>query len=156
MNADGNFSEPSDTNWKCIDDYLESEFGTGSTSGCLDISSTELTGANQGSMNGDIQSTFTTLKPLEFGKKMSNEDSEVYLTIEENVDEFKSSESHIEISDKDDLFLMNQDFSKYETQVSRFHFQTEKQSKLANSYNGYEDTMEAGKLITIKYLSVRS
>ena len=155
MNADGNFCEPSDTNWKSIDDYLESEFGTGSTSGCLDIS-TELTGANQGSINGNIPSTFTTLQPLEFGEKMRNENSEVYVTIEENVDEFKSSKAQIEISDKSDLFFMNQDFSKYETPVPRFNYQTEKPNNLANSYNEYEDTLEAGKLITIKYFRVRS
>ena len=156
MNSDGNFSEPSNTNWNSINDFLESEFGTGSTSGCLDISSTELTGANQGSMNGDIQSTFTTLKPLEFGKKMSNEDSEVYLTIEENVDEFQSSGTQIERNDKGDLFVINQDNSKHETPVPRFNYQTEKQSNLPNSYNRYEDTLEAGKLIVIKYLEIRS
>ena len=155
MNAEENFSESSDTNWKSLDDYLEKEFGTGITAGCLD-SSTELTRGNSGSINGDIPSTFTTLKPLEFGEKMSNENSEVYLTIEENVDEFQSSGTQIERNDKGDLFVINQDNSKHETPVPRFNYQTEKQSNLPNSYNRYEDTLEAGKLIVIKYLEIRS
>ena len=155
MNAEENFSESSDTNWKSLDDYLEKEFGTGITAGCLD-SSTELTRGNSGSINGDIPSTFTTLKPLEFGEKMSNENSEVYLTIEENVDEFQSSGTQIERNDKGDLFFINQDISKHETPVPRFNYQTEKQSNLPNSYNRYEDTLEAGKLIVIKYLEIRS
>ena len=155
MNADGHFSEPSDTNWSSINDYLANAFGTGITSGCLD-SSTELTEGNRGSINGDSQSTFTSLKPLEFGEKMSNEKSEVYLTIEENVDAFKSAGVQIQISEKGDLLFINQDFSKHETPVPRFNYQIEKQKNLVKSYNGYEDTQEAGKLITIKYLRVRS
>ena len=140
MNADGDFSEPSDTNWSSINDYLENAFGTGITSGCLD-SSTELTEGNRGSINGDSPSSFTTLKPLELGEKMSNENSEVLLTIEENVDEFQSSGAQIKINDKGDLIFINQDISKHETPVPRFN---------------YQDTLEAGKLIIIKYLRVRS
>ena len=143
MNAEGNFSEPSDTNWSSIHDYCENAFGTGITSGCLD-SSTELAEGNRGSINGDSPSTFTSLKPLEFGEKMSNEKSEVYLTIEENVDEFKSAGLQIQISEKGDLFFSNQDFSKYETPIPRFNDQIEKQKNLVKSYNGYEDTQEAG------------
>ena len=150
MNADGNFNEPSDTSWKSFNDYLEKEFGTGITSGCLD-SSTESTGVNPVLINGDIPSTFTTLKPLEFGEKMSNENSEVHLTITENVDEFKSSGAQIEINDKCDLFFINQDSSKHETPVPRFNYQNVKQSNLADSSNGYEDSMGAGKLIIIKF-----
>ena len=148
MNADGNFSEPSDTNWTSFNDFLEKEFGTGITSGCPD-SSTELTGVNPGLINGDIPSTFTTLKPLEFGENMSNEKSEMYLTIEENIDKFKSAGVQIQISEKGDLLFINQDVSKYETPVPRFNYQSEKQNNLVNSYNGYEDTQEAGKLTTI-------
>ena len=155
MNADGNFSQPSDTNWSSINDYLENAFGTGITSGCLD-SSTELTEANRRSINGDSPSTFTTLKPLEFDEKMNNEKSEMYLTIEENIDEFNSAGVQIQISEKGDLLFINQDVSKHETPVPRFNYQTEKQNNLVNSYNGYEDTQEAGKLITVKYLRVRS
>ena len=155
MNADGNFSEPSDTNWSSINDYLENAFGTGITSGCLD-SSTELAEGNRGSITGDSPSTFTSLKPLEFGEKMSNEKSEVYLTIEENVDELKSAGVQIQINEKGDLFFINQDFSKHETPVPRSNYQIEKQKNLVKSYNGYEDTQEAGKLITIKYFRVRS
>ena len=155
MNADGNFSQPSDTNWSSINDYLENAFGTGITSSYLD-SSTELTEANGGSINGDSPSTFTTLKPLESDEKMNNDKSEMYLTIEENIDEFKSAGVQIQISEKGDLLFINQDVSKNETPVPRFNNQTEKQNNLVNSYNGYEDTQEAGKFITIKYLRVRS
>ena len=155
MNADGNFSEPSDTNWSSINDYLENAFGTGITSGCLD-SSTELAEGSRGSINGDSPSTFIALNPLEFEEKINNEKSEVYLTIKENVDKFKSAEVQIQINEKGDLFFMNQDFSKYETPVPRFNYQTEKQNSLLNLYNGYEDTNQAGKLITFKYFRVRS
>ena len=155
MNADGNFSEPSDTNWNSFNDFLEKEFGTGITSGCPD-SSTELTGVNPGLINGDIPSTFTTLKPLEFGEKTNNENSEVYLTSEENVDEFKVSGAQIKIIDKGDLFIINQDISEHETPVPSFNYQSEKQINLANSHNEYEETLEAGKLIIIKYFEVRS
>ena len=148
MNADGNFSQPSDTNWSSINDYLENAFGTGITSGCLD-SSTELTEANIGSINGDSPSTFTTLKPLEFGENMSNEKSEMYLTIEENIDKFKSAGVQIQISENGDLLFINQDVSKHETQVPRFNYQSKKQNNRVNLHNGYEDTQEAGKLTII-------
>ena len=149
MSADVNFSEPSDTNWKSLNEYLETAFGVEIASDCFD-SSTNLSEANAGSSHGDIPSTITTLKPLEFGEKMSYEKPEVYLTIEENFDEFQSAGAQIKRNDKDDLFPLNQDFVQHETPVSGFDCQTESQNNLVYSHNGQRDTLEAGKLITVK------
>ena len=144
MSAGDNLSVPFDTNWKSISDFFENAIDVETDSSCLG-SSSNLTEGTHSSSIGEIQSTFTILKPSEFGHEFNSHQSDVFLTIEEEFDEFQNIGDHTRINKKDDLYSSNQEFAQQNAPLSTFDDQTEKHSSLLHSHFGHRDTLQAGK-----------
>ena len=132
------------TSWKSISDIFENDLGVETDPSCLG-SSSSLTEATHSSRIGDIQSTFTILRPSEFGEDFNGHQSDIYLTIDENFDEFQNIGDHTKIGNQDDSYSSNQQLSQQNTPLSTFDDQTEKHSSVHHSNIRDRDTMEAGK-----------
>ena len=144
MSVGDNLSAPFETNWKSISDFFENAIDVETDSSCLG-SSSNLTEGSHSSSIGEIQSTFTILKPSEFGHEFNSHQSDVFLTIEEEFDEFQNIGDHTKISKNDDLYSSNQEFSHQNAPLSTFDDQTDKHSSLLHSYIGHRDTLQPGK-----------
>ena len=70
---------------------------------------------------------------------------DIYLTIEENFDEFQNIGDHTKIGNQDDLYSSNQQLSQQNTPLSTFDDQTEKHNGVVHSHIKDRDTQEAGK-----------
>ena len=144
MSSCDNLSVPYNTSWTSISDFFENGLDVETDSSCLS-SSSSLTEATHSSRIGDIQPTFTILRPSEFGQDFNSHQSDVYLTIDENFDEFQNIRDHTKIGNQDDSYSSNQQLSQQNTPLSTFDDQTEKHSSLLHSHIGHRDTLEAGK-----------
>ena len=144
MSVGDNLSAPFETNWKSISDFFENAIDVETDSSCLG-SSSNLTESSHSSNIGEIQSTFTILKPSEFGHEFNSHQSDVFLTIEEEFDEFQNIGDHTKISKNDDLYSSNQEFSHQNAPLSTFDDQTDKHSSLLHSHIGHRDTLQPGK-----------
>ena len=144
MISSDNLSVQYNTSWNSISDIFENGSGVETDSSCPG-SSSSLTKATHSSEIGDIQSTFTILRPSEFEQDFNSQQPDIYLTIEENFDEFQNIGDHTKIGNQDDLYSSNQQLSQQNTPLSTFDDQTEKHNGVVHSHIKDRDTQEAGK-----------
>ena len=147
MTSCDDLSVPYNTNWKSISDIFENDSGVETDPSCLG-SSSSLTESTHSSRIGDIQSTFTILRPSEFGQDFNGHQSDIYLTIDENFDEYQNIGDHTKIDYQDDSYSSIQQLSQQNTPLSTFDYQTEKHSSVLHSNIKDRDKIEAGKYVT--------